>query len=385
MIAQMDALRRDLTINSLFYNINEDRVEDFTGTGISDLKAGLLRTPLPAMTTLMEDPLRAMRCLRFATRFDGFKLDDELCAAIQDPAIRHELQNNISRERIATELNKLMTGPLPVKGLELLCSLNLHTIVFFPVPSQPEFWSESMTELALSSVRAIYERCEQETKGVPLKVVLLSSFFLPLFRCVDKAALDKVDFSKLSKKEQDVYLQQQLVPFTKFHMQERWMFTHKEVTLTFALLSLAEQFLQLVSAWSAQPPHERSFDRLSAGKLLRESGPKWSIAFELAQLKHSLLLSNEPASTVFHSSSLVSVYESYKQLLLDEGLLGEQPVWEMPLLFQGGELMKALNFTKPGPIVGLLKEKAIEWQILHPGGTPEQCLLSLSSFLQQHK
>ena len=41
-----DAYRRDFTINSLFYNINEEKVEDLTGLGISDLRAGLLRTPL---------------------------------------------------------------------------------------------------------------------------------------------------------------------------------------------------------------------------------------------------------------------------------------------------------------------------------------------------
>ena len=41
-----DAYRRDFTINSLFYNINEERVEDLTGLGIADLRAGVLRTPL---------------------------------------------------------------------------------------------------------------------------------------------------------------------------------------------------------------------------------------------------------------------------------------------------------------------------------------------------
>ena len=41
-----DAARRDLTINALFYNINEDKIEDFTGKGLSDLEAGIIRTPL---------------------------------------------------------------------------------------------------------------------------------------------------------------------------------------------------------------------------------------------------------------------------------------------------------------------------------------------------
>ena len=41
-----DAFRRDLTINSLFYNINDEQVEDLTGHGLSDLRTGVIRTPL---------------------------------------------------------------------------------------------------------------------------------------------------------------------------------------------------------------------------------------------------------------------------------------------------------------------------------------------------
>jgi len=43
---EQDALRRDLTINSMFYNINENKVEDYTGKGLDDLKNKILRTPL---------------------------------------------------------------------------------------------------------------------------------------------------------------------------------------------------------------------------------------------------------------------------------------------------------------------------------------------------
>ena len=65
-----DALRRDLTINSLFYNIHTRLVEDFTGLGLADLRRAIIRTPLPALVTLQDDPLRALRVLRFACRFD---------------------------------------------------------------------------------------------------------------------------------------------------------------------------------------------------------------------------------------------------------------------------------------------------------------------------
>ncbi|KAF8058874.1 ILL5 [Scenedesmus sp. PABB004] len=56
-----DAMRRDFTINSLFYNLNAGAVEDLTGTGLDDLRAGRLRTPLPPHETFMDDPLRVLR------------------------------------------------------------------------------------------------------------------------------------------------------------------------------------------------------------------------------------------------------------------------------------------------------------------------------------
>jgi len=52
-----DAERRDLTINSLFYNLHTESVEDFTGMGEGDIKNGIIRTPLDPMTTFMDDPL----------------------------------------------------------------------------------------------------------------------------------------------------------------------------------------------------------------------------------------------------------------------------------------------------------------------------------------
>jgi tRNA nucleotidyltransferase/poly(A) polymerase len=59
-----DACRRDLTINSLFYNVNTGMVEDYCGRGLADLRQGVIRTPLPPFTTLLDDPLRVLRAIR---------------------------------------------------------------------------------------------------------------------------------------------------------------------------------------------------------------------------------------------------------------------------------------------------------------------------------
>lgn len=81
-----DAHRRDLTINSLFYNINEGKVEDFTMRGVDDIRKRLIRTPLDPLQTFLDDPLRVIRAVRFAVRFD-FAIVPEVLAAMKDAAV----------------------------------------------------------------------------------------------------------------------------------------------------------------------------------------------------------------------------------------------------------------------------------------------------------
>jgi len=82
-----DAYRRDLTINSLFYNINQSKVEDLTKMGIQDLRDGVIRTPLEPFQTFIDDPLRILRAIRFANRFN-YKIVPEIVAAAKNPQIR---------------------------------------------------------------------------------------------------------------------------------------------------------------------------------------------------------------------------------------------------------------------------------------------------------
>jgi tRNA nucleotidyltransferase/poly(A) polymerase len=80
--AEEDSLRRDLTINALFYNINTGEVEDFTNKGLEDLKAGIIRTPLGPEQTFKDDPLRILRVFRFAARYE-FSCDPEMVESIK--------------------------------------------------------------------------------------------------------------------------------------------------------------------------------------------------------------------------------------------------------------------------------------------------------------
>ena len=108
-----DALRRDFTLNALFYNIGTACVEDFTGLGRKDLAAGLLRTPLDAAITLRDDPLRLLRGLRFQATYN-FSLDDSFVAAAQQIEMCRQLEAKVSRERIGIEVIDFFGMSAPV-------------------------------------------------------------------------------------------------------------------------------------------------------------------------------------------------------------------------------------------------------------------------------
>ena len=141
-----DAHRRDLTINSLFYNINEGAIEDMTGRGLDDLRGGVISTPLPPLTTLLDDPLRALRAVRFASRL-GFGMSDDLRGAVADSRVREALERKVSRERIGDEVDLMLRGRDPVGALGLLVGLGLAGTVFPqaqpPVPPPPSSTTSS--------------------------------------------------------------------------------------------------------------------------------------------------------------------------------------------------------------------------------------------------
>ena len=104
-----DALRRDATVNALFYNLNTTEVEDFTERGLADMERKLIKTPLAPLQTFKDDPLRVLRCIRFASRL-GYQIAEEDEAAMGDDSIKTALRLKISRERVGVEITKMLNG-----------------------------------------------------------------------------------------------------------------------------------------------------------------------------------------------------------------------------------------------------------------------------------
>ncbi|KAK4103521.1 hypothetical protein N658DRAFT_421352 [Parathielavia hyrcaniae] len=126
--AEEDALRRDASVNALFYNLGTGLVEDFVG-GLGDLREGLIRTPMEPLQTFLDDPLRVLRLVRFASRL-GFRIDEQAEEVMGDERVLGNLRVKISRERIGVELEKMMKGKRPVESLRLIDRLGLYHAVF---------------------------------------------------------------------------------------------------------------------------------------------------------------------------------------------------------------------------------------------------------------
>ena len=118
-----DLSRRDLTINAMSISLNGDTLGQLNDPfdGQSDLKNGIITTPIDPDSTFMDDPLRMLRAIRFAARFN-FTIGTDVISSIKTNASRIHL---ISDERINVELEKILTSQVPKHGFELLDSTGL--------------------------------------------------------------------------------------------------------------------------------------------------------------------------------------------------------------------------------------------------------------------
>ena len=123
-----DQNRRDFTINALAVCLNKARFGELVDpfNGMNDLKERVIRTPLDPDITFSDDPLRMMRCIRFATQLN-FYIDD---ATFESLCRNRERISIISRERIADELNKIILSPIPSKGFIDLDRSGLLALIF---------------------------------------------------------------------------------------------------------------------------------------------------------------------------------------------------------------------------------------------------------------
>ena len=125
---EADLDRRDFTINALAVCLNEGRFGELVDRfqGLLDMEDRIIATPLDPDITFSDDPLRMMRCVRFATQL-RFQIEEETAEALTRNAERISI---ISQERIIDELNKIVAAPQPSIGFVELSRCGLLPLIF---------------------------------------------------------------------------------------------------------------------------------------------------------------------------------------------------------------------------------------------------------------
>ena len=122
-----DQNRRDFTINAMAICLNKERFGELVDpfNGLADLEDGIIATPLEPGVTFSDDPLRMMRCIRFATQLN-FQIEEETFVALERMADRIKI---VSGERIKDELNKIILSKTPSRGFVDLQRCGLLNII----------------------------------------------------------------------------------------------------------------------------------------------------------------------------------------------------------------------------------------------------------------
>ncbi|KAJ4701094.1 CCA tRNA nucleotidyltransferase [Melia azedarach] len=370
--AEEDAYRRDLTINSLFYNINTGSVEDLTGRGIADLKHGKIVTPLPPKATFLDDPLRVLRAIRFGARF-GFVLDEELKKAAASDEVKAALAAKISRERIGTEIDLMTSSKQPVKAMAYICNFKLFWIVFnLPAQYDPAV-SEGCDRLCIAYLDAAWnltQLIEHSTfNDEQRRLLMYAALFLPLRKTTYK--------DNKGKK----------IPVVNYIFRDSLKRKASDAETVMSIHKSLEKFLSLIP--SLVSPEEFKLDedewhkelvdvavpsqlRVLTGFLLREIKDFWRVALLTSTLLYPTDVdhTDDILNKRFELDSKRDLFQAAEDTITKLGL---DKVWDLKPLVNGKEIMNVLQLKSGGPLVREWQQKLLAWQLAHPSGTAEEC------------
>jgi tRNA nucleotidyltransferase/poly(A) polymerase len=363
--AEEDAYRRDLTINSLFYNIHNKSVEDLTGRGIADLKSGKIVTPLPPKETFLDDPLRVLRAIRFGARF-GFILDENLKVAASDNDVKVAINEKVSRERIGHEVDLMISGNEPVKAITYIYDLQLFSVVFSLPPKINSADPEGHDSLGVACMSAAWELVQSIGRSTftdeQRRLTLYSALFFPL---------RKTQYSEKNKN----------IPVVNYIFRNSLKLKASDAETTISLHSSSEKFKSLIPLLISNEEIEsvkvdwkeetidvpvQSKIRILAGLLLREIKDFWRSSLLL-----STLISTDSPLGQFGLDERRELFTKVENKIIQLGL---EKVWEKKPLVNGKEIMSILQLKSGGPVIREWQQKLVEWQLAHPSGSANECI-----------
>lgn len=365
-----DALRRDLTINALFYNVHTRSVEDFTGKGLNDLQNGIIRTPLPPRETFLDDPLRVIRCIRFASRF-GFEIDSDLQQAAQLEAIQDSLAQKISRERVGEEIDKMMKGQDPLRSIRIINDLKLYKSIYHVPPQITSIASSTPKphDLSLRAATILHDLLSSTSEDSMSLHPTLRSYVLQepgckarLFLAASLYSYHGITYTDAKGKEQTL-VKCALQDGLKLGRQNHYLDGIPALYSASELLngaSLGQDKLQMPS------------ERVAIGLVLRQesvhninTGSQWA-----SSLVFSLVCELVSASSREEAAECVQRYNALTRRVQELGL---DKAVDAKAILDGQAIAHAMN-EKPGPWMKAMVNRVLEWQLEHPDGTQGDCL-----------
>lgn len=175
-----DCMRRDLTVNALYQNVSTGEIVDITGKGLEDIRDHIIRTPGDPYRTYDEDPLRILRCVRFAARF-GWQIEKETLAAMVEMVPRMSI---LTPARISEEFLKMLQDDRPAMAIELLCSIGAVEYVLQEMPSNA----------AIRALRTV----ASETSDLSIRLAALLCESAMAYRTMDRLRLSVSEISDLT-------------------------------------------------------------------------------------------------------------------------------------------------------------------------------------------
>ena len=352
-----DALRRDLTINALFFNINSEELEDLTGHGLEDLQNNVMRTPEDPLKTFRDDPLRIFRAIRFASKYGG-EIDIATYQAMQDPSLREEIKRKISKERIGVEIVKMLKGPHPKQALEYLEQTGLFQDILTEALVGTDFEGQ-MEPLQMEQNNPHHELT---LWGHTLTVVghILDKYAEadPEKRLVMTLAALTHDLGKLYRK---LHQPSKSHPWrTSYIGHEKASRNIVEHILRYLKL---EPYIKEVSGLARYHMQLHTLDRASSAmnalrKFIRRMGERsldWIDVFNLS-------VADAYSKGVEVDPDVVSQYQAFEERLR-EALHSMRPLEDktVPAILNGNDIMEALSI-RPGPWMSEVTEFVKELQ-----------------------
>lgn len=385
-----ETYRRDFTINSLYYNINDSKVEDISGQGIIDIANKTIRLMVPPKElwermsikdldaankkSFTDDPLRVLRAVRFACRFN-FVLESGLVEAAQAPDVLESFKTKVSRERMQIELRKMLSGPQPDRAIGLMKYLGFFDVVF-PLPKGYKYWDMDQntpyhdlnvwehTLVALENLQTIYQGINpsEDDRFVMNLAILLH----------DTGKLNpQCHGTKRNKKGGGTRT-------TYYGHEQHSVSAAQEILETLPGIRTKEigRVCKLIEGSGRVNPNyvpgneQCNLSNKALSNFVKRMGDDWqrTIIINMADAVSKRRQVADDFDWNYHANMMEKIR-----------CLGPKKIMNMKPLLNGNEVIDIIG-EEPGPWVGQIMSKMLEWQFKNPKVTRKDAIGFVKSF-----